>query len=158
MGDRIAINTSPVLALARADVLELPARMPVEFVCPTEVRTELDDGARAGYLPVHPSWLKVMPLAAPLNALGRAALDPGEAAVIQLALEQGIATVCLDDRKGRRAALAAGLGVTGSLGLLVRAKTLGLLPAIRPIVERAERGGIWYDPALVRQVLAAVGE
>jgi predicted nucleic acid-binding protein len=118
----------------------------------------LDDGAKVGHLPVHPTWLEVVSLAAPLNALGRAALDPGEAAVIQLALEQGIGVVCLDDRKGRRAALAAGLRVTGSLGLLVRAKALGLVPTIRPIVERAAREGIWYDAELVRQILASVGE
>jgi predicted nucleic acid-binding protein len=130
MADRIVINTGPILALARADALEIPARMPMKFLCPTEVRRELDDGTKAGYLPVHPTWLEVVPLAAPLNALGRAALDPGEAAVIQLALEQGIEGVCLDDRKGRRAALAAGLRVTGSLGLWVRAKMLGLVPAV----------------------------
>jgi predicted nucleic acid-binding protein len=53
--------------------------------------------------------------------IARAELGAGEAAVIQLALEQGIAVVAIDERKGRRAALSVGLRVTGSLGLLGRA-------------------------------------
>ena len=102
--------------------------------------------------------LRVVPLRAPLDPLATVTVDPGDAAVIQLAREQDIGLVCIDDRKGRRAALAVGLRITGSLGLLARAKTLGLTPAIRPFIERALGEGIWYDQALVRRVLAALGE
>jgi predicted nucleic acid-binding protein len=41
-----------------------------------------------------------------IDAVARAELGAGEAAVIQLALEQGIAVVAIDERKGRRAALS----------------------------------------------------
>ena len=85
-------------------------------------------------------------------------LDPAEAAVIHLALEQGVKTVCLDDLKGRRIALAVGLKVTGSLGLLIRPKHLGLIPAVRPFIEKANRSGVWYDEDLIRKVLGEVGE
>lgn len=85
-------------------------------------------------------------------------LDSGEAAVIELALELGVHLVCMDDSKGRRVALAVGLAVTGSLGLLVRAKSLGLLPAIRPTIDKAAREGVWYDSRLVSRVLEGVGE
>ena len=40
-------------------------------------------------------------------------------------LEQAIRDVCIDEWRGRRAAAAIGLQVTGSLGLLGRAKSLG---------------------------------
>jgi predicted nucleic acid-binding protein len=49
-------------------------------------------------------------------------LDLGEATVIQTALQDGVVTVVLDDRKARRVARLAGLEVTGSLGVLVQAK------------------------------------
>jgi predicted nucleic acid-binding protein len=48
--------------------------------------------------------------------------------------------------------------VTGSLGLLVRAKTLGIIPALRPHLERMLRQGAYYDEELVRKVLEGVGE
>ncbi len=158
MPESVAINTGPLIALARAGALDLAAQLPFEFVCPPQVQDELADGAHRGHIPVAPPWLRVIALAAPPPPLSRATLDVGEAAVIQLALEQRIAWVCLDDWKGRRAALAVGLNVTGTLGLLVHAKSLGIIPAIRPYVDRLLEVGRWFDPELVRRVLEQVGE
>ncbi|MBI2217166.1 MAG: DUF3368 domain-containing protein [Candidatus Rokubacteria bacterium] len=158
MPETLVIDIGPIVALARAGALDLVARLPIEFVCPPEVKAELDEGQRAGYPAAASAWLKVVPLVTPVDPLATAAVDPGEAAVIQLAREQGIAVVCIDERKGRRAALAVGLQVTGSLGLLIRSKHLGLTPAVRPFIERAMESGIWYDTGLIRRVLALEGE
>lgn len=158
MAERIVIDTGPLVALARTSVLDVIGTLPLAFVCPSEVRTELDEGAKAGHVTVDVPWLQVVSLAAPIDPVSRAALDAGEAAVIQLAIEQAIPIVCIDDRKGRRAALAIGLRITGSLGLLARARTLGLIPALRPVLDRALAAGIWYDADLVRLVLESVGE
>lgn len=158
MADRIVVNTGPLVALARGGALPVAATLPYEWLCPAEVRDELDAGVGRGHPEVHAPWLCVVALAAPLDPVAMATLDLGEAAVIQLALEQRVPTVCLDDWKGRRAASAAGLRVPGSLGLLVRAKALGRVPAIAPIVAAIVRGGVWYHPELVRKVLDAVGE
>jgi predicted nucleic acid-binding protein len=86
------------------------------------------------------------------------ALDMAEAAVIQLALEEQIPLVCIDAWKGRRMALAAGLKVTGALGLLGKAKVQGIIPAVSPFLERALRNGVRYHPELVQKVLEALGE
>jgi uncharacterized protein len=158
MAERIVINTGPLIALARIEILDVIGRLPIEFLCPQEVRDELDRGVEAGLQPVSPEWLRVIPLRVPPSPLALSALDLGEAAVIQLALEAGISRVCIDEWKGRRAALSTGLQVTGALGLLGRAKLLGLIPSLRPLVERAVDAGIRYHPALVRQVLQVVGE
>ncbi len=160
MADRIAIDTGPLIALARADALHLLEQLPIEFACPPEVRAELDEGARSGHSVVAIPWIRVTPLKGPVDPLAVATVDLAEAAVIQLALEpeSEISVVCMDDRKARRAALAVSLNVTGSLGLLARAKTLGLIPAIRRFVERAMRKGIWYEPALVSRLLAESNE
>ena len=158
MADRIVIDTGPLIALARIDALDLPGRLPIEFVCPVEVREELDAGERAGYGRVAPGWLSVVPLNRPLSRMEASTLGKGEAAVIALAAELGIETVCIDEWKGRRSALAAGLNVTGALGLLGRAKRLGLVQAIGPYVDRAVREGIRYDESLIRRVLESVGE
>lgn len=85
-------------------------------------------------------------------------LDPGESAVILLGLELRAAAVAIDEWKGRRAALARGLTVTGSLGLLGRARQLGLVPAARPFIQRAVNAGIRYHPAVVAAVLKELGE
>jgi predicted nucleic acid-binding protein len=54
--------------------------------------------------------------------------------------------------------LAAGLEVTGTLGLLGKAKLLQFIPALKPLIDKALEEGIHYHPELVRAVLEAVGE
>lgn len=158
MAERIVINTGPLIALARMDALDVPGQLPYEFICPSQVREELDEGASLGYQTITPAWLTVIPLSASPSAVSVTVLDEGEAAVIQLALEQGLSRVSIDEVKGRRIAMALGLGVVGSLGLVARAKTLGIIPAMRPLVEKAMRDGVHYHSDLVERVLSSVGE
>jgi predicted nucleic acid-binding protein len=158
MSDRIVFNTSPLIALARMDAFDVIAKLPFEFVCPAEVETEILIGASHGHPVIFPSWITVLFLTTPLSPLTITTLDEGEAAVIQLALEQSIEYVCIDEIKGRRAALAVGLKVVGSLGLIGKAKTRGLISEARPFVEQAQSEGIYYDKMLVENFLKSLGE
>lgn len=158
MAERIVVNTGPLITLARIDCLDVVGRLPFEFLCPEQVRKELDEGEESGHPRVAPEWLTAIPLSGPLPAISVAALDEGEAAVIQLALELGVSVVAIDEWKGRRAALAAGLEVTGTLGLLAKVKLEGLVPSLRPLIEKAVEQGTRYHPEIVRTVLEAVGE
>jgi predicted nucleic acid-binding protein len=105
-----------------------------------------------------PDWVSVLSLQTPLTPMTSLALEDGEAAVIQLALEQRLMRVCIDELKGRRAALSVGLQVVGSLGLLGRAKTEGLISAARQFIDQAQQGGIYYDANLVAAFLQSLGE
>jgi predicted nucleic acid-binding protein len=123
MDERIVINTGPLISLARAELLDVVGRLPYRFLCPKEVSEEIAVGIMKGYPLAEPKWLTTLTLSSPMNPIAEASLDKGEAAVIQLAIEQKIPSVCVDERKGRRAAQAVGLQVTGTLGLLGRAKS-----------------------------------
>ncbi len=158
MAERLVLDTGPIIALARGHALEVVAQLPFDFVSPLEVRDELDEGARYGYSPIAAPWIHFEPLARPINPLVLAEFGAGEAAVMQLAMEQQIAVVAIDEKKGRRAARAIGLEVTGTLGLLGLAKTRGLLPAVRPLVERMQADSVWFDEDLVRRALEGLGE
>ncbi len=154
----VVINTGPIISLGRARLLDLIGKLSVQFVTPVEVAEEIAAGAEAGHPVELPEWVSVESLRVPVTAVALHALDRGEAAVIQLALERGIRTVCIDEWRGRRAAHASGLAVTGSLGLLGRAKREGLVSAVRPLVKRLEECGAFYHPELLRQFLDAVDE
>lgn len=158
MPERVVINTGPLIALARMDALDVPGQLPYTFICPQEVKAELEAGMAAGHPEINPPWLRVLPLQRVISPMVLPVLDAGEAAVIQLALENQIALVRLDEWKGRRMALASGLRVTGALGLLGKAKIEGLIPAVGPYIERAVRHGIRYHPELVKKVLDELGE
>ena len=109
VAESIVVNAGPLIALARSGALDVVGRLPIKYVCPSQVRTELDEGARSGYVDIRVPWLEVVPLTTPLDSVAGATLDAGETAVIQLARERSIEWVWIDDRKGRRAALAVGL-------------------------------------------------
>jgi len=158
VSERIVINTGPLVSMARIGCLEILPELPYEFLCPEQVRRELDEGEAAGHPRIVPAGVKIVSLAKPISPVSLAALDQGEAAVIQLATEQSIPLVAIDEWKGRRAALAAGLSVTGSLGLLAKAKMLGLLTSLKPLLAKAVAEGIRYHPELIRKVLEAIGE
>ncbi len=158
MTEKIVVNTSPLLALAKMQVLDAVGKLPFEFVCPAEVEAEILAGASQGFETEIPAWLDIVSLKKPLSPLAVAVLDIGEAAVIQLALENNISLVCIDELKGRRAALAVGLKVVGSLGLLGKAKTLGFILTVRPFIEKAKNSGIYYDDNLIEIFLKSLGE
>ena len=156
--EQLVVDSGPLIALARMDALGVVGALPLDLICPREVRVELDAGARQGYPKVEPRWLQVVELQSPPAPLAVASLDVAEAAVIQLALERGIERVCIDETKGRRLAISVGLKVTGSLGLLLLAKIEGVVPLLRPIIRRGLDAGVWYDQELIRRLLREAGE
>lgn len=84
-------------------------------------------------------------------------LGKGESAVLALALDRR-ATAILDDAAARRAAKALGVRVTGTFGVIVRAKRRGLIEAAKPLVRAVLEAGLYYDRTSVQDLLAALGE
>jgi len=159
-------NASPLIHLARIGRLGLlrPLFSPVsipgavyrEVVAEGRGRPGADEVARA----VTDGWLVVVPVTASsgLEQL-RASLDEGEAEAIQLALQLRPARVLLDEAPARQKAERLGLGVTGTLGVLLRAKQTGLLPSVAAELHRLQtEGGFHVASHLVAQILAAAGE
>ncbi len=62
-------------------------------------------------------------------------LDKGEASAIALALECENVLLIIDDLKGRKEAEKLGLKLTGTLGILVKAKQKEILPNIKSRIE-----------------------
>ena len=158
----MVINTSPLLALIAAlDDLTLLSAAYSRVIVPHAVANEVLAAGRCGFgvdafvaakhllrgseLLVIEPWLT--------NSL-----DLGEAAVIATALELKISRVCIDETVGRRVARLAGLNVTGSLGVLVKLKSVGAIHAIAPCIERMRAQGIWMSEAVCSAALALAGE
>jgi predicted nucleic acid-binding protein len=105
-------------------------------------------------------WLQVAtagnrPLVMQLEAM----LDPGEAEAIALAVERTSSLLLIDERDGRQMARTLGIPLTGTLGVLLRAKALGHTQAIKPLlIELVERHHFRLHPGLVQQVLVEAGE
>jgi predicted nucleic acid-binding protein len=72
-------------------------------------------------------------------------LGPGESAVLTWAYVNTSTNVILDDLAARRCALALGIPVQGTLGIVLTAKQRGVIPAARPVIEQLRLYGIPSD-------------
>ena len=85
-------------------------------------------------------------------------LDLGEAETIVLAREIGADWVLMDEKKGRRKLTQLGLKKIGTVGILLKAKQAGFLPAVRPELERLRWQGFSLSQAVIDAVLQQAGE
>lgn len=104
------------------------------------------------------TWIQVLPVDVCAVEPLRDRLDPGEAEAIVLASAVRADLPLVDDQAGRQVAAELGLTIIGTLGVLVRAKRSGLLPAVRPVVEAIVALGFHATPDLIEKVAALAGE
>jgi len=85
-------------------------------------------------------------------------LDRGEAEALALALETGSRLILMDERRGRATAAQHGVVALGALGVLLRAKVRGRIPAIRPLIEKLDELEFFMSEELMANVLRLAGE
>ncbi len=125
------------------------------------VRAEVQAGGSRGIGVIElqsANWIRTVLLQDPGRADLLSDLDRGEAEVIALAQELKADLVILDERLARRHARRLGLTLTGTLGVLLKAKERGLVPAVGPLIDQLRQGGIRLGDALVAETLRLAGE
>lgn len=85
-------------------------------------------------------------------------LDLGEAETIVLARELGADWVLMDEKKGRRKLAELGVKKIGTIGILLKARQIGVLPAIRPDLEQLRQQGFSMSQDVMDAVLRQAGE
>jgi uncharacterized protein len=159
----VVSNTSPISNLVIVGEIALLQRIYPQIIIPIGVYTELN---RLPTLQptitslVNVGWLKIQsPNNIQLLYTLNQTLDPGEAEAIALAVELSASRLLIDERLGRNVATNYGLKVTGILGIPINAKQQGLIPVLRPIVDRLiQQAGFRVSQALYERTLLEVGE
>jgi predicted nucleic acid-binding protein len=85
-------------------------------------------------------------------------LDAGESEVLWLALEIPSSIAILDEAPARRTAVQLGILFTGTLGLLVDAKRLGLIPLVAPALSDLQQHGFCMSSRIRNSILQTAGE
>ena len=149
-------DTSPLIALKHAGLLEKLSQLFRRIVVPPSVMRELSVKEREyfqslGFLSVEePSDKRLVTVL-------KTVVDEGEAEAIALALEKNKLLI-IDDLKGRKLARRLGLRIIGTLGLLKTMKLKGLLGEVKPVIERLKEEGFYLSSDLVDRLLRDLGE
>jgi len=153
----IVINTGPILALTAAlGNLHILEKLYKQVIISYEVSQEILAGGPSGFAVKEFLQAKRLEIRKkPLDILPHLfnSLDLGEASVIQLALNENIASVCIDEDVGRRIARLYNLKVTGSIGVLIRAKQEGFSFSMKDAIFNMKQQGIWLSDKVIKFAL-----
>lgn len=147
----IISDASPLIALADIGELEILQKLyqniTITDIVSNEVHIELPD-----WISVSQNYssqqMKVLELE----------LDAGEASAIALGLNTPNSTLILDELKGRKVAKRLGLSVTGTIGIIIKAKNQGLIESGKTILNALERHGFWLSQKLKKEILKKMNE
>ncbi len=85
-------------------------------------------------------------------------LDKGEKHTLDMAQKYHADWVLIDEKIGRNMAEYLDLHVTGTLGVLLKAKQQGLIMSFLECVTTMRNHGIYYHPDLIKKLLNQIGE
>lgn len=155
-------NTSPLYYLHVIGKLSLLENLYGRIVTTPEVCEELRAGAEVGESVPNvqtTAWIEVRGMAMPAHLRIITDLGDGEASVIALGLEHpSNSLLIMDDKLGRKIARLRNLRVTGTAGVLLKAKQTGLLSRLRPVLEDMRVRGFRLHDRVFADLLFLAGE
>lgn len=151
--DIIVIDTAPLISLVAAlGDLKVIQSLYNQVLVPFEVCEEILAGGANGFGVAEfeaANWLQKWQNPLNISPLLLNSLDLGEASVIQLAKNENIQTVCIDEAAGRRIPRLNDLSVTGTIGILLRAKSEGYPVSIKQAIHRMLGRGIRLSTTVI---------
>lgn len=157
---KVISNTTPLISLLKIGQLELLREIYETIIIPEAVLAEIEKGKDKPYYTdvSQLDWVSIQEIKDKKVLSYFFDLDAGEAEVIVLATEIGADLVIIDETLGRRFAKHADLKVTGTIGILIKAKEIGLVEKISPLLDEMQKKGIWINNKLKEKILAKVNE
>lgn len=159
---KVVCNSSPLIHLARIGELEILRDIFDEVLVPEAVYRECviegrdrDDASKIKTA----SWICIVGIKnIELKKALNTSLDEGESEAIVLALQKKVDIILLDDYDAREYARIYGLKITGTIGVLLKAKYMGRISSLSNILENLKETGFWLNENLRYQILREAGE
>lgn len=159
---KVVCNSSPLIHLAKVGKLELLKGYFTEISVPEAVYRECvidgkdrDDAKRIESA----AWIRVVAIKnIDLKKAFNTVLDEGESEAIVLALQESADLILLDDYEARELARTYGLKITGTIGLLIKAKYEGDISSIEEMLKKLRKTGFWLSDDLYTKILRDEGE
>jgi predicted nucleic acid-binding protein len=159
--DLVISDTSPLFYLHRLRRLDLLQKLYQRITVPQAVADELKVGGDQGEdVPNirEYEWLKVRSVRVPEVITLITDLGAGEAQVLALAIEEPGSLVILDDSLARQIARLRSLRITGTAGVLLKAKHEGHILAVAPLLDRLMQLDFRLSDAVKAKILRLARE
>ena len=151
MPKTIICDTSCFIVLTNIGNLDILQKVYGQIVTTPEVASEYSESL--------PDWIIIeQAVNIQMQQLLELQLDKGESSAIALALETLECTIILDDLKARKIAERLGLDITGTIGIIIKAKLKGIIPSIKPLIDKIKTTDFRVSEDIEKQAMIAAGE
>jgi uncharacterized protein len=157
---KVVSNTTPIISLLKLNRLDLLQKLYAKIYIPKAVYKEVEAGKSKGYYKdlTKIDWINIIEIQNKQAVRYFLDLDEGEAEAIILANELNADIIILDEKLGRFHAKHANLKVTGTVGVLIKAKSEKLIPDLKPLLDELTDKEVWISEKLKFEILKKVGE
>jgi len=132
MHKTIISDTSCFIILTKIGELEILFKVYGPVVTTLDIANEFREAL--------PDWVEIVTVTSKhRQEILEMQIDRGESSAIALALETPNSTLILDDYKARKIAEHLGIPFTGTIGVIIRAKLKGIIPSIKPFLEKIKQ-------------------
>lgn len=159
---KVIVNSTPLIALSHVYQLSILRELYGKITIPKAVYKEISvkkNSVCAVEVEKALDWIHIEPIKNEMaKSMYKTQLHEGEVEVMILAKESGADLVIIDDLNAKKHAKYLGLTVTGTLGVLIKAKEKGLLTELKPILKAMVQKNIYIKESRIAMCLKQVGE
>ena len=159
---KVIVNSTPWIALSHVKQLGLLRDLYGQVTIPRAVYNEISvktDSSCKKAVDDALGWIVVEDIKNQMaKNMYKTQLHEGEVEVMILSLEQDADLVVIDDANAKKHAKYLNLNVTGTLGILIKAKQKGYINELKPILEEMVEKHIYLSDKLIKMCLEQVGE
>lgn len=151
MPKAIISDTSCFIILTNIGELELLNQVYGQIITTPEIAAEFGESL--------PEWVEIAEVKDKYRqTILELQIDRGESSAIALALETPDSIVILDDYKARKIAERLGITLTGTIGVIIKAKLNGTIPSIKPLLEKIKQTDFRLSAEIELQALTEANE
>ena len=139
-------DTSTLILFHKIDHLSLLKEVYQELTTTPEIAKEFGEKL--------PKWIKVEAVTdKKYQDFLETQVDLGEASAIALAKEFDDTLLLLDDLKARKLAVKLNLRITGSLGIIHKAKQMGIIEKVKPLIDLLLKTDFRISDRIIEEIL-----
>ncbi|NOX87073.1 MAG: DUF3368 domain-containing protein [Chlorobi bacterium] len=139
-------DTSTLILFQKIGNIDLINKVYGEIIITPEVAGEFGETL--------PEWIKTKPASdKKYQKILETQIDNGEASIIALAKEFDNALLLLDDLKARKLAAKLNIRITGTLGIIHKAKQMSIIEKVKPLIDKLLQTDFRASNNIIRELL-----